>query len=277
MQINNVEISTFDLLILIGTLFIIYAFMYPQLQIRASRRRRLSRIKDMEDKWGSKVLTMIHRKEAISLLGLPVYQFIDVEDAEEILRGIREAKERPVDLIMHTPGGQLHASIQIARALKNHKARTRVFVPHYSMSGGTIIALAAQEIVMDRDASLGPIDPQIGDLLRGVFPAPAWVHVAEKKGLQAEDTTLVISDISQRALDFMRGVARELLDEKFADKDKLNQVIEKLIGGLMVHSQPISASEAKELGLPVSTELPNEVHEFMKLYKAVRSNVEYLR
>ncbi len=210
------------------------------------------------------------------MLGLPVYQYIDVEDAEEVLRGIREAKDKPVDLIIHTPGGQLHASVQIARALKNHNAKTRVFVPHYSMSGGTIIALGANEIVMDKDASLGPIDPQIGDLLRGVFPAPSWLHVAAKKGLKADDTTLMMSDISEKVLNFMRTMVNELLDGKFEDKEKQEQVVEKLIGGEMVHAQLISAKDARGLGLTVSTELPPEIHDFMKCFRAVRSNVEYL-
>ncbi len=270
------QISTTDILILLAILFFLYLMMYPQFQLRAARRKRLSKIREMEEKWGTKVMTMIHRKEAISMLGLPVYQYIDVEDAEEVLRGIREAKDKPIDLILHTPGGQLHASMQIARALKNHNAKTRVFVPHYSMSGGTIIALAAGEIIMDKDASLGPIDPQVGDFLRGVFPAPSWIHVARKKGLEADDTTLVISDLSEKALNFTRELANELLDDKFEDKEKQKQVVEKLTGGEMVHAQLISAKDAKALGLPVSTELPPEIHEFMKCYRSVRPSVEYI-
>lgn len=270
------QMSTTDFLIILGAVIFLYLLMYPQLQIRAARRKRLSRIHEMEKKWGTKVVTMIHRKEAISMLGIPVYQYIDVEDAEEVIRGIREAKDKPIDLILHTPGGMLHASIQIAKALKNHTARTRVFIPHYSMSGGTIIALAANEIIMDRDASLGPIDPQVGDLLRGVFPAPSWLHVARKKGLKADDVTLVMSDISEKVLNFMRAVVNDLLDDKFDDKEKQKQVVEKLVGGEMVHAQLISAKDGQALGLPISTDLPPEIHDFMKCYRAVRSNVEYI-
>ncbi len=270
------NLSTTDIIIIFGALIFLYMLMYPQLQMRAARRKRLAKIREMEKKWGTKVLTMVHRKEAISMFGIPVYQYIDVEDAEEILRGIREAGDRPVDLIIHTPGGQLHASIQIARALKNHKAKTRVFIPHYSMSGGTIIALGADEIIMDKDASLGPVDPQVGDFLRGVFPAPSWLHVAKKKGLDADDVTLMMSDISEKALKFTKEVVNELIDDKFEDKNKQKQVVEKLVGGEMAHARIISATEAKQLGLPVSTDLPPEVHEFMKNYRAVRPNVEYI-
>lgn len=267
----------FDLLLLLGLVWLIMLFVTPQYRFWNIRRRRLAWIRSMERKWGTKVMAMIHRKEAISVFGVPVYQYIDIEDAEEILRGIREAGDRPIDLILHTPGGQMNASIQIARALGGHKGRTRVMVPYYSMSGGTIIALAADEIIMDKDASLGPIDPLVGDMLRGVFPAPSWLHVVEKKGAEADDSTLVIGDLSQKALKLMQDVTGELLSGKITDKDKLNSLVEKLVGGELIHSQPISAAYAVELGLPVSTELPGEVHEFMKLYRFVRTNVEYIR
>ncbi len=85
-----------------------------------------------------------------------------------------------------------------------------------------------------------------------------------------------MSDISEKALNFTRTLVNELLDDKFTDKEKQKQVVEKLIGGEMVHAQLISAKDAQELGLAVSTELPPEIHEFMKCYRAVRSNVEYI-
>ncbi|MDF1558426.1 MAG: ATP-dependent Clp protease proteolytic subunit [ANME-2 cluster archaeon] len=277
MEIAGYQLDLFDLLLILGVLWISMAIFMPHYTFWSTRRRRLYHIRTMEREWGTRVLTMIHRKEAISFLGVPIYQYIDIEDAEEILRGIREAGDAPIDLILHTPGGQLHASIQIARALKGHKNKTRVMVPHYSMSGGTIIALAADEIIMDKDASLGPIDPQIGDMLRGVFPAPSWIQVAQKKDMDADDTTLIISDISRKAMDFMHRITRELVSDTITDEEKRGTLIEKLVGGEMIHSQPISAAEAIELGLPVSTQLPGLVHEFMKQYRSVRSSVEYAR
>jgi ClpP class serine protease len=148
------------------------------------------------------------------------------------------------------------------------------------MSGGTVIALAANEIVMDKDAVIGPIDPQIGDLLRGTYPAPSWIYAAETKKEKADDTTLVMSDISRKALKLTRDVAKELLEGKIqpgADgEDRLDKAVEKLVSGEMIHSTPLSASEAEEIGLPVSTDFPADVHEFMKLFKPAKKNVEYV-
>jgi ClpP class serine protease len=236
----------------------------------------MAKLKAMEKSHGCKILTMIHRREGISFFGLPAYHFIDEEDAEQILRWIRQYKDYPLELILHTPGGQLHASIQIARALRKHPKNTRVIIPHYSMSGGTVIALAANEIVMDKDAVIGPIDPQIGDFLRGTYPAPSWIYAAETKKEKADDATLVMSDISRKALKLTRKVAKELLEGKIQPEDGLDKVVEKLVSGEMIHSTPLSASEAKEIGLPVSTDFPDDVHEFMRFFKPAKRNVEYV-
>src|SRR5437879_2614723 len=117
----------------------------------------------------SRVIAMIHRQDTQSLFGVPVSQSITIDDSEAILRAIRLTQpEQPLDLILHTPGGLVLAAEQIAKALVEHKGKVTVFVPHYAMSGGTLIALTADEIVMDPNAVLGPVDPQIG----GVPAAP---------------------------------------------------------------------------------------------------------
>jgi len=270
------EITVTEILIILSLIFFLYAFVYPQSQLKKIKMQRLSMIKRMERMWGTKVLTMIHRKEAVSMLGVPVYQYIDVEDAEQVLRAIRETGDRPIDIIMHTPGGQMHASIQIARALNNHKEKVRIMIPHYCMSGGTIIALAADEIVMDPDAIIGPIDPQVGDLIRGTYPAPSWIYAAEKKGMDADDTTIIMSDISKKAMELTKYVIMELLENKIQDEEKRKSVAQKLLSGEMMHVTPISAKEAIELGLPVSTELPSEVHDFMKFFRSAKMSVEYI-
>lgn len=244
-------------------LFFAYLFVAPRYQLWRVRRLRERVTGRLEEREGSEVLTMIHGKTPVSLLGFPSYQFIDVEDAEQVIRGIRKAGRRPVDLVMHTPGGQLNSSVQIARALKNHPERTRVLVPHYAMSGGTIIAMGADEVVMDPDAALGPIDPQLGDFIRGQFPARAWMTAAEEKGEDAEDATIAMRSVSEKAVDAVRSIALELVEGTVEDPE---EVVERLVSGDMIHSYPLSPGEVEEMGLRVSTELPGEVHDLMDTY-----------
>ncbi len=59
-----------------------------------------------------------------------------------------------------------------------------------------------------------------------------------------------------------------------AGENRLDQVVEKLVSGEMIHSTPLSAGEAKELGLPVNTDFPEDVHEFMKLFRPVKRSVQ---
>ena len=78
------------------------------------------------------------------------------------------------------------AALQIAKAARDHKAKVTVFVPHYAMSGGTLIALAADEIVMCAHSVLGPIDPQLGQ-----SPAASLIKVVEQKPIaRVDDQTL---------------------------------------------------------------------------------------
>jgi len=151
--------------------------LWPFVKHRSLENRRLKAIKDIENKRKSRVITMIHRQEIINIAGLTLSRFINIEDAEHVLRAIRlTPDEMPIDLLLHTPGGLVLASEQIALALKRHPAKVTVFIPHYAMSGGTMIALAADEIVMDPNAVVGPVDPQLGE-----YPAVSILKTIKQK------------------------------------------------------------------------------------------------
>ena len=220
-------------------------------------------IRALEKKRGSRVIVLIHRQESVNVLGVPLVRYINIEDSEEILRAIRFTdKNIPIDFIIHTPGGLVLAASQIAKAIKRHPAKTTVFVPHYAMSGGTLIALAANEIVMDTNAVLGPIDPQLGD-----FPAASVLKVVERKPIdKIDDMTLVLADQSQKAIAQVTALAQELLSGKMP-QEKAREVAHRLATGTWTHDFPITVEAAKELvGLPISTEIPPEVFLLITLY-----------
>jgi len=144
-------------------LFIVAQFFIPLYQKRLLAVRRDRAFHAFEQRRRTRLVTMIHRQETMSFLGFPIARYIDIEDSEQVLRAIRlTPPELGIDLLLHTPGGLVLAAEQIAFALKRHKGKVTVFVPHYAMSGGALIALSADEIVMDPNAVLGPVDPQLG-------------------------------------------------------------------------------------------------------------------
>lgn len=256
------------------------AMISPGLNMRRLHAARLALIRALEGKYGWRVITMIHREERVSFLGIPIRRYIDIDDSEEILRAIRTTPpEKPIALILHTPGGLVLAASQIARALKRHRGKKIVIIPHYAMSGGTLIALAADEIMMDPNAVLGPLDPQLASSPQGpVMPAPSIVRVAELKGKEASDNTLILADVARKAIEEMREAIVELLVDKM-DKEKAEEVAELLTMGKWTHDYPITYERAKELGLPVKEGIPEEVYELMELYPQSphnRPGVEYL-
>jgi ClpP class serine protease len=203
-------------------------------------------------------------------------RYIDVNDSEEVLRAIHMTDpDVPLDLVLHTPGGLVLAALQIARAVRGHKGKVTVFVPHYAMSGGTLIALAADEIVMSRHAVLGPIDPQLGE-----SPAASLLTVVEKKPIsEIDDKTLILADVGRKAIDQVKMAAQRLLARRLP-ADQAEALAQKLATGTWTHDYPIAPEEARELGLPVSTEIPDRVLELMALYPqpvhTQQGGVEYL-
>jgi ClpP class serine protease len=247
-------------------LFLIFSFLTPYLQQRSLAAARARRIHQLERQRKSRVITLIHRQEAVAILGIRVSRFIDIDDSEEVLRAIRLTDDSiPIDLILHTPGGLVLAAEQIANALARHPAKVTVFVPHYAMSGGTLVALAADEIVMDPNAVLGPVDPQIGQ-----EPAASILKVVSQKPIaEVDDETLVKADIAEKAMRQVTAFVERLLARRLPP-ERAAAVARTLTSGTWTHDYPITADEARELGLPVSTELPDDVARLMELYPQPR-------
>ncbi len=249
---------------LIWFLFIFFVVLNPWLKKMGLQRARESAIREIEQRRGSRVITMIHRQEAMGFLGIPIFRFINIEDSERVLRAIRMTPDdMPIDFVIHTPGGLALAATQIANALANHRAPVRVIVPHYAMSGGTLIALSADEIIMDENAVLGPVDPQIGQM-----PAASILSVLEKKDVKdIEDQTLILADVSEKAISQMKDYLMKLLTAKGMEREKAERIAEELAVGKFTHDYPLTVDYLRELGLNVKTEVPEEVYELMDLYE----------
>lgn len=263
----------FDFSSIIFLLFAVMA-LQPLMLGRWYAFQRAQAIRSLEVKRGSRVITMIHRQESRSLLGFTQARYIDLEDAQTIIAAIKETpSDRPIDLILHTPGGLVLAAMQIARAVEAHQGKVTVHVPVYAMSGGTLIALAADEIVMGEFSVLGPIDPQISGL-----PAASIVRARDAKPVASVfDLTLVLADISEKALEQVKRGAIEILTPRL-DHAQAEVIAEKLAGGHWTHDYALTAEEATKLGLPVIVGMPQDVLNLMKLYPqpVQRSGVEYL-
>lgn len=255
--------------------FFMLSALQPVLRQRFLEISRQQLIRRIERQRNSRVILLVHRQETMSLLGFPVIRYIDVNDSEEVLRAIHLTDPAvPIDIVLHTPGGLVLASLQIARAIHKHKGKVTAFIPHYAMSGGTLIAMAADEIVMSEHAVLGPVDPQLGQ-----YPGASILKAVAKKPVsEVDDKTLIFADQAEKAMAQVRESVQELLGDKLSP-EKAEELARLFSEGTWTHDHPITFEKARSLGLPARTDIPAEVLNLMSLYpQPVRhqATVEYL-
>ena len=142
------------------------------------------------------------------------------------------------------------------------------------MSGGTMLALAADEILMDDNAVLGPVDPRIGQ-----WPAASILKVAEAKPIErVNDETLILADIARKAQVQVKEFVMNVLLDDFPE-ERADSIADELTSGRWTHDYPLTFEALAAIGLPVSSELNLEVFELMDLYPQVgrqRPSVQYV-
>ncbi len=281
MVVNELLSATWNFISNIWVLFFILIIIIPVLQRYMLNMRRTRILQRISRERKSEVITLIHRQETIAFLGIPISRYIDIDDSEVILRAIRMTPpDTPIDMIMHTPGGIALAATQISLALKAHPAKKTVIVPHYAMSGGTLIALAADEILMDPHAVLGPVDPQLTDG-QGAYAAASVVKVLKEKPIEKiSDRTLIMANDARKALDQMKVIVTEILKGKCGE-DHTSMIMEELVSGMYTHDYPIFPEKARELiGDCVKVGIPASVYDLMDFYKTElgsrKPGVEYV-
>ena len=244
-------------------IFFVLVSLQPIVRQKMLEAARVRLVKAIEAKRGTRVIAMIHRQEMLAFLGFPVARYIDIHDSEEVLRAIKLTDPNvPIDLILHTPGGLVLATEQIAMAICRHPGKVTVFVPHYAMSGGTLLALAADEIVMDENAVLGPVDPQLGQ-----WPANSILKAVEQKQAnEVDDETLIMADIARKAVGQIHSLIINILSHGKMPAEKAESLADMLSSGIWTHDYPIGVAEAREMGLQVNTEVPQEVYQLMSLF-----------
>jgi ClpP class serine protease len=253
-------------------LFFVLASLQPAVARSAMVVQRRRALASISRERSCTVITLIHRQETMSLLGFPLVRYIDIDDAESILRAIHETPhDRPIEIVLHTPGGLVVAARQIAAALAAHPAKVTAIVPHYAMSGGTLIALGCDEIVVESHAALGPVDPQLGN-----HAAASYVRVAEGPG-DHQDETLLMADMGRRAIAQVQGFTARLL-ERHMPAESAHRVAALLATGVVTHDHPLQAADLLRLGLPVRVGVPDSERELITLYPQPRGRtpaVEY--
>ena len=194
---------------------------------------------------------------------------IDDADKNAFMQAIYGLKkDEGLDLILHTPGGNLAATESIVEYLKKmFNNDIRAFVPQIAMSAGTMMALAAKEIIMGKQSNLGPIDPQFNGLsCAGIIEEFEGVCNAVKSDPDLIKVwALIISKYHptfigdcQKAIKWSKVMVKEWLKDNMFRNDKdRDKIVKKIVTFLSSHSKTYSHSKhihfdkLKSLGLKV--------------------------
>lgn len=192
----------------------------------------------------------------------------DMNGFMNAISGIEDRK-LGLDLILHTPGGVVTATESIVNYLrKMFNMDIRVIVPHMAMSAGTMIACSSCEIIMGKQSSLGPIDPQYHNVpAQGVLKE---FERAIKETMQFPNKSLIWKEIIQQyrpafvgecenvvnmSHDLVKGWLTNCMFKNVRGKE---QKVEKILNELAshdaskVHDRHYDFVKCKKLGLKVT-------------------------
>ena len=180
--------------------------------------------------------------------GLFAQSMIDITTLNKLETALKKFDGRPFDIILHTPGGQIFYAQILSKIIKNYKSEVRAIIPFYAMSGGTMLALSCNKIVMGDFACLGPVDPQIGSLF-SFGSAKSWKEVLKRKGRRANDSSIQMAYIGEQYTKTLRREVATLLSDKITDKDQLNVTAEILTDGQLEHAYQLDRAKLADLGI----------------------------
>ena len=239
-------------LIAIVSSFGIFLLLYMPSLISALKAGGLSHISRITKK---NVVMIKHTSQ-----GLFSQAMIDQQCLIDLSSIMNKMKGEDFDLILHTPGGDVFSSLAISRLIKQYPGTIRACVPLFSMSGGSLLALSCDELLMTQNACLGPIDPQLGSLFR-YGSAAAWEKIVKFKGKKAEDQSISFAMMGKQYTKSISEHLNKIIDFDLSSAQK-GKLIKFLTDGSIEHAYPLTISDLQGFGIDVYT-LQNK--KFLKL------------
>lgn len=188
-------------------------------------------------------------------------------------------RNRGLDLVLHTPGGDLAATEAIVKYIRDCFGNDVVaIVPQLAMSAGTMIACSCREIIMGRQSSLGPTDPQFGGVAAGgvIEEFETAVNEVERNPSSAELWGKIIGKYHPtflgdcvKAVDMSKNIVSRWLSSNMLNGDPN---LESKLAGILnllcdhkesaMHNRHFSHDDLEEIGLRVTMmESDNELQD----------------
>ena len=166
-------------------------------------------------------------------------------------------KDKDINIIMHTVGGALSSAEAICNCIANHqqsdyKGKINVYIPYYSYSGGCMIALACDKIIMSKNAILGPCDAQkyVG-CTHSIAAIIDTVNYKKEMKEKINETWLASSYDAKLCKERQREYVNKLIQSNKFTKEVGNMIYDEFFSGKHNHDKIFSAQQAKDLGLNI--------------------------
>lgn len=240
-------------------------------------------VKEEDDQKLSEKLTQISKKhDAVLMACIAPYVGLKISPTKTINAQMGLSEEFAVEtainqiqaktdvrklmLLVNSPGGLVQSSYKVARALRKTFKEIIVFVPHIAASGGTLLALTGNKIVMGMMSQLSPLDPQAksGD---GAVSANSVVDAHEFVTRLFDDIAVEDAPYSYKALadkcdsvdirdalaslSLMEEYILEILEDCGYSKEECKKISHNIVRGFKTHDEVINIDKAKKLGLNV--------------------------
>jgi ClpP class serine protease len=265
---NWPQFSISIIISLIGFIFI-FLFLWDSISLFISSKKTRCSLKKIAKSRKKNVMLIKHTES-----GFFNQSMIDYKSLKEMQKAILEFEGKPFDLILHTPGGSIFYTLLISKMLKKYKGKISAFIPSYSMSGGTVLALSCDDIYMNDISCIGPIDPQLGTLFK-VGSAKAWKEILKIKGKKAEDSSIAMNLTGEQYTKTIAKILSDLIDGKIKNK---KEFIKFLTSGDVEHGYQIFKDDLIKFGLDIKS-IDNDLND--NLLKVISSEkyegIEYVK
>lgn len=205
-----------------------------------------------------------------------------------------------ISLVLITNGGDTMTAWNLVNLIKSFCSNFEVIVPFNCFSAGTLICLGANNIVMTKQATLGPIDPSTNSPLNPVVPGTnlkvpvsvefvnAYIEMARREFQihdQAEMAKIMLKltecihplALGQvyRSRNQIQMVARKLISSQNLDHETVEKIINFLCSESGSHDYAIHRREAREeLGLNIETPTQDFYNIIKQIYKNISQEME---
>lgn len=197
-----------------------------------------------------------------------------------------------LDVVLHCRGGIVNGARRIALLLRGFTDHLSFIVPYFCESSGTILALAADEIIAGELAIFSPIDPHLHggggkdeepssfsclDIHRFGDMSEAWFG-ARSEDARLQALSLLCGSIFPptltafyRAMLEVEQIGAELLQFQLPERSDRGQILQRLIYGYHSHNYAITRAELEALGLNIQRqpEVEDLAWEISKLLQTV--------